>query len=172
MNHRHSTDRCRSAAWPLGGYGRRHALHWLALPLIVFGLVSGCAKGAEAAARPPVECGHHGRPRDTPVSYEYVGQTQSSHQVQIRARVNGFLDKRVYTEGTMVKAGDVMFLQDPKPFQAQLAAAKALSASRRHVCRRQRQHRAGEARSALNRLEPEGARRRHGQQQGAACTRA
>jgi membrane fusion protein (multidrug efflux system) len=44
--------------------------------------------------------------------------------VQIRARVNGFLDKRVYTEGSMVKAGDVMFRQDPKPFQAQLDAAR------------------------------------------------
>jgi membrane fusion protein (multidrug efflux system) len=38
--------------------------------------------------------------------------------------VNGFLDRRVYTEGSMVKAGDVMFQQDPKPFQAQLDAAQ------------------------------------------------
>ncbi|MFO1311393.1 MAG: efflux RND transporter periplasmic adaptor subunit [Burkholderiales bacterium] len=61
--------------------------------------------------------------RDTPVSYEYAAQTESSHQVQIRARVTGFLDKRVYTEGAPVKAGDVMFQQDPKPYQAQLNAA-------------------------------------------------
>jgi membrane fusion protein (multidrug efflux system) len=64
-------------------------------------------------------------PRDTPVSFEYVGQTQSSRQVQIVARVNGFLDRRVYTEGSLVKAGQVMFQQDPKPFQAQVDAAKA-----------------------------------------------
>jgi membrane fusion protein (multidrug efflux system) len=62
--------------------------------------------------------------RDAPVTYEFVGQTQSSHQVQIRARVAGFLDKRLYTEGTMVKAGQLLFQQDPKPFQAQLDAAK------------------------------------------------
>jgi membrane fusion protein, multidrug efflux system len=61
-------------------------------------------------------------PRTTPVSFEYVGQTQSSHQVQIVARVNGFLEKRVYTEGSLVKAGEVMFRQDPKPFQAALDA--------------------------------------------------
>jgi hypothetical protein len=37
--------------------------------------------------------------------------------------VNGFLDKWVYTEGAVVKAGDVMFQQDTKPFQAQLDVA-------------------------------------------------
>ena len=89
-------------------------------------LLAGCKKEEpKAAARPPVEVTvMKVAPRDTPVSYEFVGQTQSSHQVQIGARVNGFLDKRVYTEGSVVKAGEVMFLQDPKPFQAQLDAAK------------------------------------------------
>jgi membrane fusion protein (multidrug efflux system) len=57
-------------------------------------------------------------PRTTPVTFEYVGQTESSHEVQIVARVNGFLEKRVYTEGSLVKAGQVMFLQDSRPFQA------------------------------------------------------
>jgi len=64
-------------------------------------------------------------PHDTPVSFEYVAQTQSASQVQIVARVDGFLDKRVYTEGSMVKGNEVMFQQDPKPFQATLSAAKA-----------------------------------------------
>ena len=59
-----------------------------------------------------------------PVTFEYVGQTESTRQVQIRARVDGFLNQRVYTEGSLVKAGDVMFLHDPKPIQAALDAAK------------------------------------------------
>ncbi len=63
--------------------------------------------------------------RDTPVSLEFVAQTQSSRQVNIQARVNGFLDKRVYTEGSMVKEGQVLFLMDKKPFQAQVDAARA-----------------------------------------------
>jgi membrane fusion protein, multidrug efflux system len=62
---------------------------------------------------------------DTPVFLEFVAQTQSSRQVNIQARVNGFLDRRVYTEGSMVKEGQVLFLMDRKPFQAQLDAAKA-----------------------------------------------
>jgi membrane fusion protein (multidrug efflux system) len=68
---------------------------------------------------------------DTPVTTEFVGQTQSSRQVEIRARVDGFLDKRVYTEGGMVKAGEVMFRMDPKPFQAQLNAAQGALAAQR-----------------------------------------
>jgi membrane fusion protein, multidrug efflux system len=89
-------------------------------------LLAGCEKKAPVAAeRPPVEVTvTKVAPRDAAVSYEYVGQTQSSHQVQIRARVNGFLDRRLYTEGSVVKAGQPMFQQDPKPFQAQLDAAK------------------------------------------------
>jgi multidrug efflux pump subunit AcrA (membrane-fusion protein) len=97
---------------------------WSALASAV--LAAGCSKDPpKAEARPPVEVTvTKVAPRDAPVTYEYVGQTQSSHQVQIRARVAGFLDKRLYTEGTMVRAGQPMFQQDPKPFQAQLDAAK------------------------------------------------
>jgi len=67
-------------------------------------------------------------PTNLPVNIEYVAQTQSSHQVNIQARVSGFLERRVYTEGAMVKAGQVLFLMDKRPFQAQLdGAAAALS---------------------------------------------
>jgi membrane fusion protein (multidrug efflux system) len=64
-------------------------------------------------------------PRDMPAVFEYVAQTQSSRQVNIQARVSGFLDRRVYTEGSIVKEGQVLFLMDKKPFQAQVDAAKA-----------------------------------------------
>ncbi len=64
-------------------------------------------------------------PRDVPVTFEYVAQVQSSRQVNIQARVNGFLDKRVYTEGSVVKEGDTLFLMDQKPFIVQLDQAKA-----------------------------------------------
>jgi len=64
-------------------------------------------------------------PKDTPVSFEYVAQVQSSRQVNIQARVSGFLDKRVYTEGDIVKTGQTLFLMDQKPFKAQLDQAKA-----------------------------------------------
>ena len=98
----------------------------LLIALVLLLPICGCSKEKKAAPAPAAAevtviqiAG-----RDTPVSFEFVGQTESSHQVEIRARVAGFLDKRVYTEGALVKAGEVMFKQDPKPFQAQLAAAK------------------------------------------------
>jgi membrane fusion protein, multidrug efflux system len=62
--------------------------------------------------------------RDTPVDFEFTAQTESSREVQIRARVDGFLDKRVYSEGQPVRAGQTMFLMDPKPFEATLQSAK------------------------------------------------
>jgi membrane fusion protein (multidrug efflux system) len=63
-------------------------------------------------------------PQTVPLSVPFVAQVESSHQVEILARVNGFLDKILYKEGEMVKAGQVMFQIDPKPFQAQVAAAR------------------------------------------------
>lgn len=65
------------------------------------------------------------QPTAAPARFQFVGQTESSQQVEIRARVSGFLERRVYQEGTSVKAGQVLFEIDKKPFQAQLQAARA-----------------------------------------------
>jgi len=51
--------------------------------------------------------------RDTPVDFEFTAQTQSSREVEIRARVDGFLDKRSIQKAT-VHAGQTLFLMDPK----------------------------------------------------------
>jgi membrane fusion protein (multidrug efflux system) len=63
--------------------------------------------------------------RDTPVTIEFVGRTASSRRVEIRSRVEGFLESRQYVEGTPVEEGQVMFQMDRKPFEAQLQAAEA-----------------------------------------------
>ena len=65
------------------------------------------------------------QPKTLPVSYEYVGQTAGSKEVEVRARVTGILERRLYTEGAPVKAGQTLFVIDPKPLQAQSAAADA-----------------------------------------------
>ena len=64
-------------------------------------------------------------PRDVPVDFEFVARTQSSHLVNIQARVSGFLERRMYSEGAVVKEGQVLFLMDDKPFRVQLAQAEA-----------------------------------------------
>lgn len=66
--------------------------------------------------------------KDIPATFEYVAQTQSSHKVNIQARVSGFLESRVYTEGQIVMKGQELFIMDKKPFQTQVDAAKAVVA--------------------------------------------
>lgn len=65
------------------------------------------------------------QPQSVPVTFEYVGQTLGSREVEVRARVSGILEKRSFTEGGPVKAGQTLFQIDPKPLQAQAAAAEA-----------------------------------------------
>jgi len=60
-----------------------------------------------------------------PMQFEYVGQTAGSKEAQVRARVTGILEKRVYQEGARVKAGETMFIIDPKPYAAAAQAAEA-----------------------------------------------
>lgn len=96
-------------------------------------LTSGCAKGPEEKAQPKsaevsiiaVEA------RDVPFTPEYVAQTQSSQLVNIQARVSGFLEKRVYQEGSLVKEGQTLFLMDQKPFKVQLDQAEAALAKQK-----------------------------------------
>ena len=64
-------------------------------------------------------------PRTVPITFEWIAQTESSRQVEIRARVEGILEKRVYREGSLVHEGEVMFEMERKPFEARLALAKA-----------------------------------------------
>lgn len=97
-------------------------------------LLAGCKekpKQSTTASAPPAVSVIRVIPKDVPVTFTYVAQTQSSQLVNIQARVNGFLDKRVYTEGKMVKAGDVLFLLDAKPFKAALDQAQALLAQQK-----------------------------------------
>ncbi len=61
---------------------------------------------------------------DVPVVFEFVGQAKSSRQVEIRARVDGFLEKLAYEEGEMVQEGAVLFELDKKPYEAALQQAK------------------------------------------------
>ena len=112
-------------------------------------LLSGCEKQAAAppAAPPPkdVEIVQIGT-TDVPVVSEFVGRTASSQRVEIRARVNGFLDEITYTEGDFVDEGDTLFVIDREPFEARLRAAKAEVS--------QHQARLDNANALLARVEP------------------
>jgi membrane fusion protein (multidrug efflux system) len=87
--------------------------------------LAACRKPPAEAQKPPVDVTVvTAAARSTPVDFEFTAQTQSSREVEIRARVDGFLEKRMYTEGTLVDTNQVMFLMDKRPFEAALQTAK------------------------------------------------
>jgi membrane fusion protein (multidrug efflux system) len=100
----------------------RSALASICALVLVF---SGCKKEASAPQLVAPEVTFITvTAKDTPVTFEFVAQTQSSREVEIRARVEGFLDKRLYTEGSLVHTGQVLFQMDKRPFEAALQTAK------------------------------------------------
>ncbi|WP_242338283.1 MULTISPECIES: efflux RND transporter periplasmic adaptor subunit [Anaeromyxobacter] len=91
--------------------------------------LSGCertqAKGPPAAAR-PVEVGVVTlAPTSVTLVKELPGRTSAFRVAEVRARVNGIVLKRLFTEGSDVKEGQPLFRIDPAPYQAALDSAKA-----------------------------------------------
>lgn len=109
---------------------------------IAFPLVS-CEKPKVAPPPPPVVSTMEVKGGDVPLSTTLIGQLDSPGNVEIRARVEGFLEKMHFVEGTEVKQGDLLFQLDKKPFEERLAAAKGALA---------------EAHAALNKYEKDVAR--------------
>jgi len=109
----------------------RAKLYEVSTGLLLCGVLAGCLTGCEqqppaaAQARPVPVSTATITASDTPIVFEFVGKTASSRRVEIRSRVEGFLEQRLYEEGTPVHEGQVMFQMDRKPFEAQLQAAKA-----------------------------------------------
>lgn len=109
------------------GFGRLPSRLGLRIACLAGGLalLAGCDEKPAAPRRPPIEVtAMTVAARDTPVTLEFVAQTESSREVEIRARVAGFLDKRLYNEGELVKVGQVLFQMDRKPFEAALQSAQ------------------------------------------------
>lgn len=102
-------------------------LGFLAAGLIAVAVLftPGCEQEKKPSVMPPQVTVIRVTQQDVPVAPEYVAQTQSSRLVNIQARVSGFLDKRLYREGSVVKRGQVLFQMDAKPFQVQLDQAMA-----------------------------------------------
>lgn len=88
-------------------------------------LLVACSKDKPAAPPQVHEVGMMTvETKSIPFSMNFVAQTESSRQVEIMARVAGFLDRIAYGEGDFVKQGQILFQIDPKPFEAQLEAAR------------------------------------------------
>ena len=85
----------------------------------------GCVNKEAAPPPPPEVVVIEAVQKDVPVMMEMVGQTKGSQDVEIRARVEGYLDRFFFTEGTFVRKGARLYQIDPKPLEVALAQAKA-----------------------------------------------
>jgi len=86
--------------------------------------LSACGKEETATAAAPDVLVMEAATRDVPVYREWIGTIDGSENAEIRARVSGYLIKRDYQEGALVKKGDLLFEIDPAPTEAALLEAK------------------------------------------------
>ena len=93
---------------------------------------SGCRQEARYIAPPsPTVTVSQPVRRTITEYYEFTGTTEAIESVEIRARVEGFLESVNFEAGFLVDEGALLFVIDPKPFEAKLKQAKAELASRR-----------------------------------------
>lgn len=94
-------------------------------PLLVL-LLAACGGEQAPQQPPPPEVGViEAKAANLPLTRELGGRLTGFRSSDVRARVPGVLQKRVYTEGSDVREGDVLFLIDPAPLQAALGTAQA-----------------------------------------------
>src|ERR1700748_1765151 len=84
-------------------------------------LLSGCKQEkapALSAVGPPQVLVAAVEQRDVPIVREWIGQLDGSENVDLRARVHGYIQEIAFKEGTVVKPGDLLLRIDPRPFAA------------------------------------------------------
>ncbi|MCE8039935.1 efflux RND transporter periplasmic adaptor subunit [Halomonas sp. MCCC 1A11062] len=113
-------------------WGARLPVKWILAVGLLVSLLTGCEQngndGAPAGAggRPPPDVYvQRVEPRSVDVVEEYAARVRGSREVEVRARVQGILEERLYTEGQVVEAGEPLFRIDPEPYQIELQRARA-----------------------------------------------
>lgn len=110
-------------------YQRLRGLPVIPAALVLASLLalSACGQNPQTPPAPPPPAVTVASPiQRTIVDHdEYVGRFVAIDQVEVRARVSGYLDKIHFTDGQMVKEGDLLFTIDKRPFQTSLDQAKA-----------------------------------------------
>src|SRR3712207_743267 len=86
-----------------------------------------CGEAAAQLAAPPAPAVLVARAEQRPVTEgaEFIGRVEALERVDIRARVTGFLRERTFDEGQSVSAGDLLFLIEREPFEAEMASRQA-----------------------------------------------
>ena len=97
--------------------------------LAVIFATAACQQGprttSAAGPPPPVVSVVEVNPENVPIYHEYTAETYARDMVEVRGRVDGYIEERRFQIGSDVKAGDVLFVLDRRPYQADVAKAKS-----------------------------------------------
>jgi membrane fusion protein (multidrug efflux system) len=118
-------------------------LFWV---LVAATLLAACGAEAPPAAKPPEIEVFEVVARDTRITQDFVGQTRGSTDIPIRARVEGFLESRNFSEGRAVTKGQLLYTIDPRQFNAKVVEAQGRLAESRTML--------AKARADLARIKP------------------
>jgi membrane fusion protein (multidrug efflux system) len=101
-------------------------------------LAAACSNSnAAPPAPPPAEVGVFAvEPRTLPLSYEFVGEVQPIKRVEVRARVDGVIEERPFTEGALVKRGQVLYRLERVRYEAAYRSAAARLANAKRLVER------------------------------------
>jgi membrane fusion protein (multidrug efflux system) len=100
---------------------------WVSLPLLSL-LLSGCQSVGKAqkanSLPPPLVAVMVVGPEDVPIYVDFAAQTYARDLVEVRGRVDGYIEKRLFQVGSEVQAGQILYELDLRPYQAEVAKAK------------------------------------------------
>lgn len=117
-----------------------YSLSKLRFPLALMAVLvmSACGKTPDTAASMPAAKVSVAKVLEQPVNEwdEFTGRLEAPETVEIRPRVSGQIDSVAFTEGALVKKGDLLFQIDPRPFQAEVRRLEAQLAQARATATR------------------------------------
>jgi membrane fusion protein (multidrug efflux system) len=117
----HDTSDTRS----MSGNALSRVTRWILL-FAACAAILGCESRAKPAPPPPPQVSViEVKPGPVTVYDEYIGQTQAPGTIEIRSQVTGLVERQAFTDGARVKKGDVLYVIDQRPFEAQLEQARA-----------------------------------------------
>lgn len=109
--------------------GMRHALRMLLLPAALVPALTSCSESSDQPVSPSPEVTvAEALVRDITDWDGYTGRVEAVEAVEVRARVSGYLESVNFKEGGIIQQGDLLYVIDPRPYQAALDEARAEAA--------------------------------------------
>ena len=112
------------------------AMLGLAPVIVLLALAGGCGQKENKFAPPPPPQVTVSRPLEKPVTdyLELTGNTQAVDQVELQARIEGFLTSIHFKDGDFVRKGDLLFIIEQAQYQAKLQEAEGRVAAAGRTC--------------------------------------